>query len=170
MSHSPDEFGRLRSLLALKRHEVPPPGYFDDFSRQVIVRIRAGDVAEERQGLLSFFAGSRWLEALFSFQAKPALACVFGLAVCGVLLVGAFHSESNSQNAAGLLPPLQSLAGSPNLQGSALPVRLVTEEATPLPFLRTNGTEPGVLQNSLFDEFQSLRQEQPLLINHDPGK
>jgi len=160
MSHSPDEFGRLRSLLALKRHEVPPPGYFDDFSRQVIVRIRAGDVAEERQGLLSFFAGSRWLEALFSFQAKPALACVFGLAVCGVLLVGAFHSESNSQNAAGLLPPLQSLAVHLT-SGFRPPVRLVTEEATPLPFLRTNGTEPGVLQNSLFDEFQSLRRNNP---------
>lgn len=38
----PDPQDRLRQLLALKRHEVPPPRFFDELPRRVIVSIRAG--------------------------------------------------------------------------------------------------------------------------------
>ena len=42
-----DDFKNLRRLLALKRHEQPPPGYFDTFSREVSFRVQAGETVSE---------------------------------------------------------------------------------------------------------------------------
>ena len=43
MNESENNFSELKRLLKLKRHEVPPPGYFNDFSAEIIARIRAGE-------------------------------------------------------------------------------------------------------------------------------
>lgn len=51
----PEDLERLRRLLALKRHETPPPGYFRNFSRQVIQRIEAEDQASANSGWRSWF-------------------------------------------------------------------------------------------------------------------
>ncbi len=68
MSENQPNFESLRRLLALKRHETPPPGYFNNFSRQVMARIRAGEAEAPASLSERLFAGMpwllRWLEGL----------------------------------------------------------------------------------------------------------
>lgn len=92
---------QLRRLLALKRHEQPPPGYWENFSSKVVARIEAGE-----QGTPDSFA-ERLLHQ-FSFlqrfwaalESRPALAGAFGAAMCGLLIAGVLHSEDASPAAA----------------------------------------------------------------------
>ena len=71
MSESQPNFDSLRRLLALKRHETPPPDYFGNFSTEVTARIRAAEGrAAERQTI-----ELPWLFRLLSaFESKPAFA------------------------------------------------------------------------------------------------
>ena len=76
MSQDTENFDSLRKLLALKRYELPPPGYFHNFSRQVIVRIKAGESGDAAGGA---FWDLGWLQRLWAaLEAKPALAGGFG--------------------------------------------------------------------------------------------
>lgn len=79
MSENENDFDALRRLLALKRHEIPPPGYFENFSGNVIARIRAGENAAELPWLLRFI---QW------FERRPALPVTFASSLCLVLLYG----------------------------------------------------------------------------------
>ena len=89
MNENENNFESLRRLLALKRHEIPPPGYFNDFSRQVMSRIRAGETAESEE-----FAGSSWLlRFLQVFEAKPAFVGAFASSLCLLLLLGIVYAE-----------------------------------------------------------------------------
>jgi hypothetical protein len=88
MNPDPENFESLRRLLAWKRHEQPPPGYFNDFSRRVIARIQAGEQGADRAGW------STWLQQVWlALQARPAFAGAFGAAVCAFLVVGMVGSE-----------------------------------------------------------------------------
>ncbi|MGH7978618.1 MAG: hypothetical protein ACREE6_04540 [Limisphaerales bacterium] len=86
MSENENDFEALRRLLALKRYEVPPPGYFDDFSGIVIGRIRAAQAARQAPLLL------RLLQA---FEAKPAYPVAFASALCTLLLFGIVSVEQS---------------------------------------------------------------------------
>jgi hypothetical protein len=89
MNESENNFESLRRLLALKRHEIPPPGYFNSFSGQVTSRIRAGETAESRE-----IAEPSWLlKFLQVFEAKPAFAGAFACSLCLLLLFGIIYSE-----------------------------------------------------------------------------
>ena len=88
MSENENDFEALRRLLALKRHEIPPPGYFEDFSSRVIGRIRAGEAARELPWLL------RLLQA---FEAKPAYPVALASALCMLLLFGIVSVEQSPE-------------------------------------------------------------------------
>jgi len=89
MNESENNFESLRRLLALKRHEIPPPGYFNNFPRQVMARLRAGE-ADVPQGITA----PSWLLKFFqAFEAKPAYVSSFACSLCLLLLFGIVYAE-----------------------------------------------------------------------------
>lgn len=93
MDSKPDQFENLRRLLALKRYERPPPGYFNDFSDRVVANIRTGGFAAQAEAeRLSWEVPwlQRFLDAL---SAKPAFAGVVGAALCVAMVVGIVRAE-----------------------------------------------------------------------------
>jgi len=120
MNENENNFESLRRLLVLKRHEMPPPGYFENFSSQVTARIRAGEGrASEHQGIkLPWF-----FRLLSAFEAKPAFAGAFASALCLLLVFGIFVAErpdsvtqpllAQSQlDSSGVVSPLSSVSSS----------------------------------------------------------
>lgn len=100
MSAEQENFDQLRKLLALKRHEQPPPGYFHHFSQEVIARIRAGDHLEAAGFRDRLGWDAPWLERFWNFlESRPAFAGAFGLAVCGLLFAGIFYAEPREDGA-----------------------------------------------------------------------
>lgn len=79
MGPIPEEFSELRRLLALKRREQPPPGYFNTFAGKVIARIEADRLAQPRSWWARLLAPSEWTPAL----AGANTAIFAGLAVMG---------------------------------------------------------------------------------------
>jgi len=106
MNRSVEDFAGLRRLLKLKRHEAPPPGYFQRFSAQVIARIEQEERAE----------GIPWWRCLFGPLNTPRILAganvltIAGLAFVGVSLYlvmatdPVIESASDSLSGAGLLP------------------------------------------------------------------
>ena len=83
MNHHDLNRDELQKMLALKRHESPPPRFFKGFSDQVIGRLHA----PEPLGKLT------WGQRLgLDLESKPILVCVSGVVVCGLLLVGLIAS------------------------------------------------------------------------------
>src|SRR5688572_28729485 len=74
-----DDSESLRQLLAWKRREQPPPGYFNDVSTRVIVRL---ETLEWQR------SPSWWERFLANFDARPVLVSAYSLLVCGALLFG----------------------------------------------------------------------------------
>ncbi len=83
-----------RRLLAFKNRETPPPGYFNDFSRHVVTRIRAGESRELASAAEQLLAEAPWVvKFLQIFDAKPAFAGAFAFALCMVLVFGIVFAE-----------------------------------------------------------------------------
>jgi hypothetical protein len=85
---SPDNFDSLEKLLRLKRHEQPPPRYFNEFSGRVISRIERGE------------ARLSWWER-FGFDLRPALAAGAGLVACGLIVYGVATTEGEASAVGG---------------------------------------------------------------------
>ena len=72
-------FDKLRTLLTLKNHEQPPPGYFNRLPGKILARIEESELASE----------STWWNWLVErFDARPILACAYGFTISGLLLMG----------------------------------------------------------------------------------
>jgi hypothetical protein len=95
MYPDPESFDQLRRLLALKRHEEPPPGYFHKFSGQVIARIRAGE--RPAPGFSRLFLDAPWLQRLWAaLEARPVLAGSMGVGCCALLLASVVLFDGNT--------------------------------------------------------------------------
>ncbi|MGH7951395.1 MAG: hypothetical protein ACREFE_05690 [Limisphaerales bacterium] len=106
MNDNENNFEALRQLLALKRHEIPPPGYFDHFSAEVISRIRAGDGGET--------TGSWFSKLLQAFEFKPAFAGAFASALLLLLVFGIVYAGNPDGSLQTILQP-QTDNGAPQL-------------------------------------------------------
>jgi hypothetical protein len=95
MSLEQDSFDQVRRVLALKRYETPPPGYFNDFSRSVVARIERLHAHERSAGAAtSQPSEAGWLVRLWeALETKPLLAGAFGMVACGLLVGAVVYSE-----------------------------------------------------------------------------
>lgn len=74
-----ENFEQLRKLLELKRRETPPPGYFEDFSSNLIARIQAEDDRPAAVWWRRFFPG---------FDTSPIMVGAYGVIVASLVIVG----------------------------------------------------------------------------------
>jgi hypothetical protein len=156
MSPIPDDFEQLRRLLALKRHEQPPPGYFHGFSRQVIVRIQAGELGDTAEASLWSFSAGSFLQRIWAtLDARPVLAGAFGAAVCGFFVVGALLSDNTSTVNANPLPPTRFVAEHP--------APVWQEPNADVQFISSLAAVPSYepRSRSLFDEIEANRASVP---------
>jgi hypothetical protein len=97
MDSLPPEHERLLRLLALKRHEVPPPGYFDRFADRVVLHIKAGHTP----------APEPWWTRLRGWLVtEPALAGSYAMLVTGGLFfaLSVYHLSDRGASPALLSP------------------------------------------------------------------
>jgi len=71
----------VRRLLALKRHECPPQGYFGKLSDEIMARLKSPSPAQPARY-------SNWRQWWFDFGCRPILLGAYSVSVCGVLLLG----------------------------------------------------------------------------------
>lgn len=150
MNPESENFEQLRRLLALKRHEVPPPGYFDRFSRDVIARIKAGERGSE--GLAEKFP---WLgRILAAFDTRPAIAGAFGAAVCALLVTAIVSSEGTAVSTS-ISPGIAAAnSGNPSLTADATLANANVSASQEM----SSTTSSNSSIASLFDQFQLKTQ------------
>lgn len=109
MNPEQDNYQPVQRLLALKRHEQPPPGYFENFSSQVIARIQAGERAAPDSFWEWLGIETSWLHRLWvALETKPVFAGALGAGVCGLLLGGVLYSQSiDPAPVTGFMPGLE---------------------------------------------------------------
>jgi hypothetical protein len=150
MNTDPNEFESLRRLLALKRHEVPPPGYFRDFSARVIARIEANSVT----------AALPWWERLDLFL-RPAAVYAFGVVTCTLLAGALFTAQGHNGKTSSFTAQLgdrRDASGSHN--GDSVPVHISEVPASVAPVLP---------QTSPFNQFMPSAERAKfnvLLVGH----
>jgi len=119
MNDNEQRFESLTQLLKLKQHEIPPPGYFNGFSSQVISAIQEQRSPSRNSSVSSI---PEWLSKILSvFDSRPGL--VGGLATSMVLflvlgVVLADHSDN--EVAAGYSSDVSFQSSSP-LASAAMP-------------------------------------------------
>ena len=157
MNQDTEDFEPLRRLLRLKRYEQPPPGYFNDFSTLVIARIKLGEQGVDRAGMERLLWDAPWLQRIWAtFEAKPALAGAFGLAMCAVLITGVIYSEKGDVQPVALIPAAESIP---------YPAEVANVMAANHPLL----AKPAPFEVSSTNPVAALLTEGPLLLRAQPA-
>ena len=142
MNNNENNFEALRQLLALKRHEIPPPGYFHNFSGEVMSRIRAGEASDRSGASQKLAEEAPWLvRFLRLFEAKPAFAGAFGAIMCLLLLFGIVCAQRPDT----ALQPLLTISDQSGAPIADLSPAAFTAQASPT-VLALNTTNPISLQ------------------------
>ncbi|MCX7723477.1 MAG: hypothetical protein N2379_10555 [Verrucomicrobiae bacterium] len=140
MATGPDNFDQLRRLLALKKYECPPPGFFHRFTREVMSKLTAPRAAAES------VEDRTWIVRLWRYlELRPWLAGAAGAAVCALVVGWIVYTRF-----AEWTPPSSPLITHRVPAQPADPMELVHGErpATPVIATSTNPLPPG-----LFDPF-----------------
>jgi len=156
-----ENFEQLRKLLTLKRHEQPPPGYFHNFSREVIVRIKAGESGETAVSAWWAWEGS-WLQRVWgAFEARPVVAGAFGVAVCGFFVAGALISTDSLEAGSFAVTTGEPQAATmPTQLAVSTPSEHVAEVA--LPNMTPAAAAASSTDGSLFQQLQQMQQQRPV--------
>ena len=129
MNPQADNFEHIRKLLALKKYEQPPPGYFDQLSARIISRIEAVDAGRT----------TLWERLGFAFGSKPAFVCALGVVVCGLFCIGILSTIQGTTANAGSNPLMASFTQ------PALPMMQAPEQAR-------SSVDPVINQSSPFSD------------------
>ena len=163
MNENENNFESLRRLLVLKRYEIPPPGYFNYFSSQVLQRIRAGDTGTSANWLEEYFAQAPWMGKLVQvFNVKPVFASTFAGALCLLLFLGIIYADRPDLAA-------QQVLQAANTTASLTTASLTTASLTAAPSLSQSADQMGIVSStnpvlslqpvaSLFGQQSSLAQ------------
>lgn len=150
MSSSPDDFKDLRRLLALKRHEQPPPGYFSYLPAKVEIRIEREDLSEH----------STWWEWLVrKLDAQPVLAGAYAFAISGLMLLG-FKVSQDLQHESGREGLLLNTLDPNAVQPSATLQKHFANPAPLLYFSEFTSTEPVLEEPVPVVSFRTFRGSQ----------
>jgi len=145
------DFEKLQRLLKLKRHEPPPPRFFNDFSGKVTDRIRAGDVG--RMGSLEdVVAQAPWLQRIWRvIEGRPAISGMFAAGVCGLVLAGVFLPGQVAM-------PLPTIADNEKKPEASAPAALFANSPLGATTLASS-TNPSVVLpgNSLFNTMPNIQ-------------
>ena len=157
MNENKNNFGELKRLLKLKQHEIPPPGYFNNFSGEVIARIRAGEEGEAKSLIERLQAGAPWLvSVLHIFETKPGVIGGFATSLCLLLLIGVVLADRPDSVPTGALVASASTSDSAPDLASAVPGTAgaetsgITISTNPVVSLQPMATLFGQSQNPLF--------------------
>jgi hypothetical protein len=162
MNQNEQNFTELQRLLKLKRHEVPPPGYFANFSDRVTSRIRRGEAGGARTLMERLEVEATWLMSFLRiFETRPGIIGAFSVCIC-LMMVSIVVSSHRAEKAARLqlnLNTTASVAGnpmasmvSPTVVASADSGGIVasTNPVTTLQPTATLFGQPGDLSGQLF--------------------
>jgi hypothetical protein len=162
MSDTNNNFDDLKKLLKLKRHEIPPPGYFNNFSGDVMGRIRAGETGGPASFVEQIQSDSPFLATLLSmFHAKPGIIGGLATSVCLLLLMAVLVADRSEQMTPSMSPsfaqsaqPAESAADASQAPAAAPQLAAseggITVSSNPVVSLQPVATLFGSQQNPLF--------------------
>jgi hypothetical protein len=163
MNPGQENFAELRRLLALKRHEQPPPGYFNSFSAQVIARIQAGEHQAQESALQRLVNETPWLRRIWALlDSKPVLVGAAGVTFCGLMLAVVLASEHVDTSPVPLIPAAATEQASHPVAAPA-----ADDRVAPGPLFATENIDlsnPSAAattqsRSSLFQDFERTREQ-----------